>query len=224
MIYFPSTRVNISREMPVAVGSTIAAEGIALMADNTGGVFGAKPTAGASTDVFLGIAISQQIALGNQNKVETFTQGVSNIVTLARTPVASTLGVYDNTAGAVIPAGGGGWTLSGKTVTLQAGTQGHEVICYYKFAPTAAEIRFIQGDVWPGGPAGAALNQIGVAVNGIVYTDQFDTSVNWNANGIAVTTGANGLLTIGGSGKALAQVAVIAPPVPGFGYLGIQLL
>jgi hypothetical protein len=224
MIYFPSTRVNISREMPVAVGSTIAAEGIALMADNTGGVFGAKATAGASTDVFLGIAVSQQIALGNQNKVETFTQGTSNTVVLGRTPVGATLGVWDNTAQAVIAAGGGGWTLSGNTVTLQAGTQGHEIWCFYKFAPKASEVRFIQGDVWPGGPAGATINQIGVAVNGIVYTDQFDTSVNWNANGIAVKTGAGGLLTIGGTGATLATVQVIAPPVPGFGYLGIQLL
>jgi hypothetical protein len=223
MIYFPSTRVNISRELPVAVGSTIAAEGLALMADNTGGVFGAKATAGASTDVFLGIAVSQQISLGNQVKVESFVQGVSNTVVLARTPVASTLGVWDVTAGAAIATGGGGWTLSGKTVTLQAGTQGHEIVCYYKFSPSANEARFIQGDVWPGGPAGATLSQIGVAMNGIVYTDQFDTSVDWNANGIAVKTGANGQFTIGGSGATLARVQVIAPPTPGFGYLGLQL-
>lgn len=223
MIYFPSTRVNISRELPVAVGSSIAAEGIALMADNTGGVFGAKATAGASTDVFLGIAVSQQIALGNQVKVETNVQGVSNTIVLDRTPVASSLSVWDNTAGAVVPAGGGGWTLSGKTVTLQAGTQGHEIITYYKFTPTATEARFIQGDVWPGGPAGASLSQIGVAINGIVYTDQFDTTVNWNANGIAVKTGAAGQFTIGGSGATLANVQVIAPPTPGFGYLGLQL-
>lgn len=223
MIYFPSTRVNISRELPVAVGASIAAEGIALMADNTGGVFGAKATAGASGDVFLGIAVSQQIALGNQVKVETNIQGSSNTIVLDRTPVSSSLGVFDATAGAVIATGGSGWTLSGKTVTLQAGTQGHEIICYYKFTPTAAEARFIQGDVWPGGPAGASLTQIGVASNGIVYTDQFDTTVNWNANGIAVKTGANGQFTIGGSGATLANVQVIAPPTPGFGYLGLQL-
>jgi hypothetical protein len=223
MIYFPSTRVNISRELPVAVGASIAAEGIALMADNAGGVFGAKATAGAGTDVFLGIAVSQQIALGNQVKVESFTQGAGNTITLARTPVASTLSVFDVTAGGVVPVGAGGWSLSGKTVTLQAGTNGHELIAYYKFAPTAAEVRFIQGDVWPGGPAGAALNQIGVATNGIVYTDQFDTTVNWNANGIAVKTGANGQFTIGGSGATLAGVQVIAPPTPGFGFLGLQL-
>jgi hypothetical protein len=223
MIYFPSTRVNISRELPVAVGSTIAAEGIALMADNTGGVFGAKATAGAGTDVFLGIAVSQQIALGNQVKVESFTVGASNTVVLARTPVASTLGMFNVTTGAVIPAGAGGWTLSAKTITLDAAHNGKEVIAYYKFTPTAAEVRFIQGDVWPGGPAGAALSQIGVAVNGIVYTDQFDTQVNWNAAAPAVKTAANGQFTIGGSGAALAGVQVIAPPTPGFGFLGLQI-
>lgn len=223
MIYFPSTRVNISRELPVAVGASIAAEGLALMADNTGGVFGAKATAGASTDVFLGISVSQQINLGNQVKVETNVQGTSNTIVLDRTPVSATLSVWDATAAGVVPVGAGGWTLSGKTVTLQAGTQGHEIICYYKFTPTATEARFIQGDVWPGGPAGASLSQIGVASNGIVYTDQFDTTVNWNANGIAVKTGAAGVFTIGGSGATLAGVQVIAPPTPGFGYLGLQL-
>lgn len=223
MIYFPNTRVNISTEFPVAVGASIAAEGLAMIADNTGGVFGAKPSAGGASEVFLGVAVSQQITLTSLSKVESFVQPGSNTVTLSFTPTGGTLGVYDNTAAGVVPAGGGGWTLSGKTVTLQAGTAGHELVFYYKFSPTATQARFAQGDIVPGGPAGATLSQIGVARSGIVYTDQFDTSVNWNANGIVVKTAANGQFTIGGAGTTLGGVQVIAPPVAGFPFLGLLI-
>jgi hypothetical protein len=223
MIYFPSSKFNISRELPVAVGASVTAEGAALIADNTGGVFGAKMSAAGGSEVFLGLSVGQQMTLTSLTKAESFVQPGSNTVTLAFTPTASTLGVWDVTTGAVIAAGGGGWSLSGKVVTLQAGTVGHELVCYYKYSPTAAQARMVQGDVFPGGPAGTAISQIGVIANGIVYTDQFDTSVNWNAASIAVKTAANGQLTIGGAGTTLTNVKVIAPPVAGFPFLGLLI-
>jgi hypothetical protein len=223
MIYFPATRVNVSTEFPVAVGSSIPAEGLALIADNTNGVFGLKPAAGGASEVFMGIAVSQQTVLTIATKTEAFVQPVTHQIVLAFTPVGGTVGVWDNTAQAAIATGGGGWTLSGKTLTLQAATDGHDIYVYYKYTPTANQARAIQGDVFPGGPAGTALSQIGCARSGIVYTDQFDTSVNWNANGIVVKTAANGQFTIGGAGTALTGVQVISPPVAGMPYLGLLI-
>lgn len=222
MIYFPQSRYSLATELPVAASVTIAAEGVALMGDNTGGVFGARPSAGAGTDQFLGLAVSQQITTTSAARAESFVQPVGNTITLALTPTGGTISVWDVTAGGVVPVGGGGWSISGRVITLQAGTVGHELIAYYKYSPTAAQARTLQGDQYPGGPAGALVQQVGVVRNGLIYTDQFDSTVNWNAAALTVKTGASGQLTIGGSGVAI-PCAVVHVPQPGMPYLGLLL-
>ncbi len=223
MLYFPSTRQYISIELPVAPGSSVTAEGQALVADTTSGVFGVKPSTGASTDNFVGVSVSQQMTLNFVSKVEEAVHGTGNTFTLARTPASGTLSVYDLTAGAVVPASGGGaWSLTGRVVTLDAATQGHLLAYTYRYAPTATEARAIQGDVYPGGPAGAAVDQVGVIKNGVIYTSEFDAAVNWRATNPTIRVAANGLFTIGGTGTivpcALVSVPSVAQP-----FLGLML-
>lgn len=223
MLYFPNGRAYISVELPVAPGFTIAAEGQALISDLTAGAFGLKPSTGASTDNFVGVAVSQQMDLLSLTKVEEAVHTTSNTYTLARTPSASTLSVYNLTDGAVVPASGGGaWSLTGKVVTLDAATQGDLLKYTYRYAPTVVEARAVQGDVWPGGPAGASINQVGVIKNGIVYTDQFDTTVNWNAANPVVRVAANGLFTVGGSGT-IVNCSIVAIPSISQPFLGLLL-
>lgn len=222
MIYFPATKAAISAEFPVAVGASIAAEGQCLIADNTGGVFGAKPSAGGGSEVFLGIAVSQQMPLEQANNVEAFVQPSSNTVTLAFTPVSGTIGVYDATDAAFLTVTTD-WTVSGSVITLESDTLGHELVVYYKFAPTVAQALAIQGSTIPGGAPGVSIGQVGVLRNGVVYTDQFDTSVDWNAATIAVKSKANGQFTIGGGGTTLTSVKVISPPSVGMPFLGLLL-
>ena len=61
MLYFPNGRDYISQEFPVSASAMIAAEGVALVADNANGVFGVKPSAGTAGEKFVGVAVSQQI-------------------------------------------------------------------------------------------------------------------------------------------------------------------
>lgn len=222
MLYFPSTRQYISIELPVAPGSSVTAEGQALIADTTTGVFGVKPSTGASTDNFVGVSVSQQMTLNFVAKVEENVLGTGHTYTLARTPSSGTLSVYDLTAGAVVAAGGGGWTLTGKVVTVDAAYEGKLLAYTYRYAPTATEARAIQGDVFPGGPAGAAVDQIGVIKNGVIYTTEFDAAVNWRATNPTIRVAANGLFTIGGTGTivpcALVSVPSVAQP-----FLGLML-
>jgi len=224
MLYFPKTRVAISHELPIAVGASVQAEGLALVTDNTGGVFGLKPSTGTAADVFYGISISQEFPLLAYPKIEERVQPVANTIVLNRTPISGQLVVYDVTAAAVVPAGAGGWTLSGKTLTLQAGTAGHTIRVTYKFVPTAVEARAIQGDIYPGGAAGTSISQVGVLKSGAIYTTEFDASIDWSAaaNATAIKTGANGQLTVGGSGTAVPAV-VIQVPNTASPFLGIEL-
>lgn len=222
MLYFPKTRAAVSRELPIAVGASVQAEGLALVADNTTPTFGVKPSAGASGEVFLGVSISQEFPLAAYPKVEEKVQPVANTVTLSRDPISGTIVVYDVTAGAVIAAGGGGYSISGRVITLQSGTVGHVIRVTYKFAPSAAEARIIQGDVYPGGAAGTTFGQVGLLVDSAIYTTEFDSSINWSQANPVVKTGANGQFTVGGNGATVPCVVIQVPSVSS-PYLGLLL-
>ena len=73
MIYFPQTKGYISKEVPLLAGAAVTAEGQALVGVTSGGVYGAKVSTGAASEVFLGIAISQQISLTSVPKIELVT-------------------------------------------------------------------------------------------------------------------------------------------------------
>jgi hypothetical protein len=223
MLYFPNTRWNRSLEAATAAANPVLAEGSALVASTTVGVGTVGPSGGNSGEVFVGVSCGTPYTLSSFPKTETFVQ-VGTTQVLARTPQASTLSVYDVTAGAAIAAGGGGWTLSGATVTLQAGTAGHTITAMYRYAPTVAEASSIQGDLFHGGNAGSLLNQTGVAKSGVVFTSEFDTSVNWFAASPVIKTGANGRFTIGGTGATVKGYVVQAPSAGGvaYGFLGIE--
>jgi hypothetical protein len=224
MLYFPLTRANVSGEFAVDPSNLVTSEGQALVSQLVNGVVAVKPSTGAAnTEQFMGIAVSQQMTITSMTKVEDIVQPSSNTVTLDFTPSSGTLSVYDQTAGAVIASGAGGWTLSGNVVTLQAGTAGHSLTFYYRYAPTSLQSEQIQGDIYPGGPAGNVVNQVGIMRNGVVYTSEYDTTVNWNVALPVVSLGANGRFTIGGSGAVLNGARVIAVPTSTSAFLGLLL-
>lgn len=222
MIYFPQTRAFISRELPVAVGFQLEAEGQAMVGVTANGVFGVKPSAGDAGEVFAGIAVSRQITITSKARVDTFVVPVGLAVTLGRTPSGGTLSVFNKTTAAVVPSGGGGWSLAGDVLTLPAGSAGNTIEVYYKYAVTVKESRSLQGDIFPGGAAGFEVNQAGLFKNGVVFTDQFDTLVNWNAANPIVRLGANGQFTIGGTGTII-DCTIVQTPNPESAFLGLDL-
>jgi hypothetical protein len=223
MLYFPQGKAYISQEFPVATGASVAAEGLALVASTTGGVFGVAPSAGSSGEKFVGVSVSMQMTITSLARAEEYVVPAGNVVTLDRTPTGGTVSVYDLTSAAVVPASGGGaWSLSGKTLTLTATELGHSILVRYKYAPTAAESQLIQGDIYPGGAAGFVTGSVGVIKNGTVFTSEFDTTINWNAANPTVTTGASGQFTVGGSGAVVPCVVVNVPSADS-PYLGLNL-
>lgn len=221
MLYFPNGRPALSTELPIASGASIAAEGQALVGASPLGVFGVSPSAGSSGENFLGLAVSQQIALTTFPKVQETVAPNTDTWVLARTPSASTISVYDVTAGALLTGGGTDYTLTGATLALNSALRGHTLRAVYKFAPTAVEARSIMGDVYPGGAAGTSIGAVGVFQKGTVYTTEYDSTKDWNQT-IAVKTGANGLLTQGGSG-ATVDCVIVGVPSTTNPYLGLLL-
>lgn len=224
MIYTPFSKFTRSTELPLAANVDVSVEGIALVAAFSGGVLGLSPSGGNSGEVFAGFSLLQTSAVpGVQSstiKVEELTttaSGSDGVVTLARTPVGK--------VGAIKIADGSQYAdanvaESGTTITITGIGGGVDVRVVYRHALTAAESRSLYGDPKPEGYSGNIQRQIGVAQEGVVYTNAFAADLNWGA-GTAITTGASGYLTQGGNGATLNGYVVALPSVD-YPYLGIQ--
>jgi hypothetical protein len=219
MIYFPLTKIVDSSEAAVAPGASITAEGQALIRVTSAQSTGVQQALGAAGEVFAGFAIAGVSAAPlpalYATKVESFVVPGSGIVQLAKTPVSGQLAVFDNTAAAAVATP----TVVGSTVTSL--TAGNTVTVTYKYALTVIEARTVQGDVQPGGYAGAYVGQIGLAKRGTIYFDQFDASKNWAA-ATGLKLAANGQITDqSGSGVTLVGY-IVATPNQEVPFLGVE--
>lgn len=218
MLDFTRTRVVESNVFKVQDGYTITAEGMPLVADYTGGVFGVRESAGSANDKFLGVSISQQMTLLSIPRIQSIVVPAGStpiVINLDREPTAGSLYIYDETSGVAITAGSSAnateYSISGKAVSLNTARGGHTLRVQYRFAPTTVEARTIQGDIPPGGAADLTLGTMGLIVKGVVATTMFDTSVNWNVANPVLTIGSNGLFTLGGSTPVTGAVILNVP-------------
>lgn len=239
MLYFPQTRIDISKERAIAVGATILAEGSALAWQNVGGVFGVAPTTGMN-DVFAGVSFNGVMNALQAPFMETLTINSAGKIALSFPFLAGTLAIF-SASNVPFTAAAPGTTPSTLTATqyvvdaanptqtldfnptLTPALQGTQVTAVYQFAPNYFQQMYLQGMQLPGGPSGPYLGQMDVIQHGDVYTSQFDTSANWfTATG--VTLEANGLF---GASQALANnipgVTLIAIPSVGQPFLGISV-
>lgn len=223
MIYSQLSKITRSSEFPLASGVDMVAEGAALVGAFSAGVFGLSLSS-AAAGKFMGFALMQTSAIPaiqtTAVKVEELTTVNSSgdgVVTLQRTPVGKVLARVDSTGTAVSDAN---TAESGTTVTLTGLGGGVAVTITYRYTLTAAEARSKYGDPKPEGYSGNIWRQVGVAQEGLVYTDQFDVAVDW-ATAATLNLGASGVITTGGSGSAINGV-VTSLPSAGYPYLGIQ--
>lgn len=220
MIYFPLSKLVDSAESVVAAGANIVAEGQALVRAVGAPANGVQQSmAATATELFAGFAVAGVSAAPFQalygTKVETFVVPGSGIVSMAYTPVSGQVAVFDNTAAAAVATP----TVVANTVTTLAA--GNSVTVTYKYALTVIQSRALQGDVQPGGNAGAVVGQIGVAKRGIIFTDQFNSAVNWAA-ATAIKLAANGQITDQTGTGATIPGYVVSVPSQEVPYLGLE--
>jgi hypothetical protein len=222
MIYFPLSRFPDSAETIVAPGVAIGAEGQALV--RAPGVTGVMPAAAEDdTEVFVGFAVAgvsaAPLAITEASKVEEFVVPASGVVTLAFTPKAGELAVYNLTTKE--PEVAAGPASTGVGPTLIDMTPGTTARITYKYTLNAVQARALQGDVQPGGYAGAYVGQIGLIKRGLIFTDQFDAAVDWAA-ATAIKLAADGKLTNEEGDGAQINGYVVAVPGVENPFLGIE--
>ena len=212
-------------------------EGMALCAVMESGHQAATVQASAgANDVFIGFAYSYYTISPTQLiAVETYTVPTGGgTVTLVNPPLNGANGaglrVYNTTASSVISYNGtpgtGVYQIGGtgnQTLTFNAAQAGASVTVTYAYAPTVAQVNAMVGE---GTYFGATqptdvTGTIGLIRRGLVYTNQFDPSIDFTAANAQVRVGANGLLTTAGVGP-LINGLVYELPTSDFPFLGVN--
>ena len=90
---------------------------------------------------------------------------------------------------------------------------GETIVVTYRYNLTVAEsrLKFFQRNI--NNEASTLFGQVGVGQgHGEIFTDQFDATIEWSTSP-AITSGAGGTLTVGGSGTALDARVISVPNV-----------
>ena len=221
MIYSPLSFYTRSVEKRLATGAVLTAVGQPLVASMEGGHQVVSVSAGVAGESFAGFAIAQTSAVPvvptTHVKVETVVVPATGIVTVAKAPLAGTTAAVRTDTGATVAVA----SVTGTAVDLAVASAGLTVRVIYRYTLTVAEARSLVGDVQPGGYSGNTYGLIGCAQEGVIYTDQFDTSVDFNtATSLKLDTG--GLVSNQTGAGVTINARVVATPSADYPFLGIE--
>jgi len=217
---------NIS-EKYVATGQTVTAEGAALVSTLENGQEKVKLATGTAGEKFVGFSFSHNFSITQRSKVESLTVPATSpyTLTLEKTNLVPTQILVTVSTGALVEdaaVGSGQYTCNDTTglLTFHSTEAGEEVTVTYKYYPTAAEIQRDFGDENVNMKSANVFNMISVGEGpGVVYTDQFNASVDW-ANVTTIYIANNGVLSDSGE-VALTGARVVSVPSVDNPFLGI---
>lgn len=220
--------------LPVSASILAIEEGQALVYAFENGEQTVKPSTGAAGEFFAGVSFSRATTPTTVPIVEEITVPTAApfTVTLAKTPLANPA-AYIQAVGAsprvvlasAVAADATHYSLAGDVMTFDASFSGRTVQVVYRYTISHVEAvykfnfdAFATVDL-------VSASVIGVVKDGIIVTDQYDSTADWATwNGATpITLGANGQFTIGGVGTAIANAAVMAVPSVNDGFLTIHL-
>jgi len=196
------------------------------------GVAATRPAAGASNEVFVGLAIGRSSTPTIVPRIERRTIPASSpyTINLEKPLNGSAIGVFlvatDGTKTALTAGTPGSnatdYSISNGVVTFNSAQAGKTVEFVYNYAISLQEamVKF-KFDAFA--PATAPLPTIGLCPTGELFISNFDPASNWGGwtPGTAIKLG-NGMLTLGGSGVAIPAIVTSVPGVE-TPFLGVRL-
>ena len=227
-------------EANVASGSTVSQEGKILVAalGSDGEEYVTESAGLANTELFAGISYSCTLSPTQFPNVETGTVPAvaaytvqlvkTNLVNLQIRVYAATTGELSNDT-TVHPTTPDASKFSVNYTTglvyFNAAQLSEAVTIYYQYQPTTLEAttRWFQANINVN--SAASFNQVGVIKPPfVIYTSQYDASINW-ATATGIKTGVAGQFeNQTGSGAVLGNARVVHAPDTDNVYLGIEML
>lgn len=221
MNYYPFTAISRSTEMPLDPAIATIADGVAMVSLLVNGVSFATPATGAATDQFVGFTVLQtsaspQTPTTTVKVEELLIPGSGNIV-ISKTLLSGSAFVYDRATGAPITI----VSATGSTINVAVANAGLTARVSYRYTLSVAEARSLVGDVQPGGFSGTTYGTVGLAQTGVLYTNFFNSGVDFAA-ATSLKMDAGGRVTDqSGSGATIPAVVRRLPTVD-VPYLGLE--
>lgn len=229
MLQLANTRFGSTFHREVATGLTIKTEGVALVYVMENGKAKVRPSTGVAGEIFAGFSLSrnsQSSRLTEELEVKA-PATAPFVVTLPHAPVdreirVSTLTI---TADAGDAPAANEFDIVENKLTFNAAQAGQVFRVSLAFAPSYQESISAIGNDPMGGLPSTAMGVIGVIKEGDIFTDQYDVTAEWKADGAMqdVYTGANGLVTTKTTGTKLGTVQITQVPSVGAGFLGLTV-
>lgn len=226
------TRCRFARdkEIPLAFGTKLDQEGLALVSLIENGIEVVKPCTGSATEAFVGFSYGEKFTPNIFSKVVEATipsTGTLNVALPKTNIVEDNIFIFDVTANT--PLVEGAVAASGVFVcddisgflTFHADQAGHNIRTTFRYYPTVMEVQMDARQFFYRPSGTDFLNQIGVILRGEVFTDIFDAKVNWGS-ATAVKTASNGLLTDQTGTGAVVNATIINIPNTNNSFLGLR--
>lgn len=235
MINQGKTRWFNSLNHDVVTGSAVIQEGAVLTKVMEGGV--AKVRACNADERIYGFALHQRTVADKSTKVEDFVVPATLSQVLAKAPVGGvalvkrTVAAGSGTVGVMTVVGVAPTTvdevqLSDQTLTFHADASGDHIEVTYEHELTYAEHVRLVGEGVPGLlTAMQAIGSIGVITNGVVFTDQYDVTVDWaTVDETKIVAAAGGKLGYNATATAAdARIFIESVPSVGNPFLGVRI-
>lgn len=232
MLNYKHTQLFDTVSRDVLPGAALIEDGIAAVytREAPNGELTVKPSTGAANEVFAGFTLNSNVPGTFRPAVE---EGVvAGTINLARVPVAGQILVkIDGVAVEVVAGSAANAAATKITLTADgdllphADHAGESYFVQYHYELTASELRSETGDIWGGvnNTAGAQFGKTGLVVRADeLSTNMFDASADWSTV-INPRLGANGMLTVGGSGTELKNVFVLSAPTGDNAFLKLEV-
>lgn len=232
MLNYRNTIFTQTDSSPVAQGEIIQEEGAALVLLREGSKAVIKQSTGAADEVFAGFSYERtrrpEILAGIHESVI----GSDLMVRLERTPEPGKIAVFvDGSAitvevGSSAPADGTTVNLDGSVIYVHSSAEGKDVRVQFLYEPSVSEARtYGEGTEFNQTPASADVGVCGRILGGEVSTNYFDVEADWaDETVIHPSLGADGRLTIGGSGTVLTNLAIKEAPNSEKAFLTVEFI
>lgn len=232
MINYQKTRFTKTDSSAVESGVMISEEGLALIAKREGADLVIRPSQGAAGEVFAGFSYERTSRPDVLAMVAESVVVVNETFLMARAPIAGQLAVFiDGTKvtvdlAAEAPVDGTTVNMDGQELYFHASAAGKSLRVQMRYTPSLEEARtYGEGNEFGDTPASYEVGVCGRVVGGTLSTTAWDPAADWaDESKLHPVLGADGLLTIGGSGTELKNLIIKTAPSQGNPYITVEFI
>lgn len=215
---------------PAADAAMLNESGFACVYTRENGITQVRKSTGAAGEVFAGFNLTRTVPPQQMTKVVEASVPANKTIHLPRTPILAQLLVKVEDTKLTIVAdvadlAEDSVVLEGDTLTFHDTQVGGDLYIVFAYEPTVNEAKELTGDMPYGGLAEPTTNTVTLVTKAdSLGTSFFDASCDWSdATKIHPKLGANGNLTLDGSGTELKNITILAAPTGETPFLQIEV-